>query len=217
MRSLSLLLGLNVLWLVAADVCGQGRIDIRVRGKAKALAAPAAPEGFLMQEEVKGWGATQEDAEKDALEKARVLVENYLKRANPPLRWKPSAAFVHQHLLVGEPRRCEEEDQKIELKGRVVTVQCWVWTVGVTPDQSRLISREEREQRAQVQRQERVVRSEGRMVLLGKVTGGLVLLLAAVAGFLHLDEKIKGSRRVWMKAGLAAALIGAGAGLVLFA
>src|SRR4051794_23961452 len=94
-----------LLTLVLLSLASPGLAQPRLRDlKGKAAAANAIPEK-LPAWDVKGRGETQEEAEKDALGKARALLEEYLRRRQPPLRWSPSPNYIRDHLVAGAPQR----------------------------------------------------------------------------------------------------------------
>src|SRR5437660_363156 len=86
--SLTLLLSLALL------VLASGGAALADKGKAKGKTTPGkARVEPPTQLSVKGRGQTLEDAEKDALERARAQVMKYLQKRQPPLRWSPSPAY----------------------------------------------------------------------------------------------------------------------------
>jgi hypothetical protein len=197
--SLTLLLSLLLLSL-ASSAC---RSQPRPGGKGKARPAAKAPEPSPSWE-VKGLGEDREAAEKDALEKARTVVTAYLRTRKPPVSWSPPPEYIRERLVVGEPS--QGKDEEIRTEKRVYTLQSWTWTVTVAPEEYRLLEKEDRQ-----------AKSEERLLLAGKVTGGLVLLLAVLAGYLHLDEWTRGAYTRWLRLALVSAAVGVGAGLVLLA
>ncbi|HYT90540.1 MAG TPA: hypothetical protein VEL76_17670 [Gemmataceae bacterium] len=173
-------------------------------GKGK-LAPDKARADKTARWEVKGRGETIEEAEKVALARARTLVEEHLRRQQPPLRWSPSAEYIRAHLVSGSPQRLTDEDKTVNTpEGREYTLRSWSWTVTITPEQYRELVKDARREKA-----------SDRMLLAGKVTVGLVLLLAALAGYLRLDDWTKGAYTRWLVLALAGLLAGVGTGLVL--
>jgi hypothetical protein len=184
--SLTLLLSLLLLSLASSAGRSQPR---PLRGKPRAAAKAIEPPPKW---EVKGLGETMEEAEKDALARARTLVEEYLRARQPPVRWSPPLAYLRDHLVVGEPQ--EGKPEKIVTPKRVYEMKSWTWTVSVPPDEYRQLVKEDRQ-----------ARSAERMLLAGKVMGGLVLLLALTAGYLRLTEGQQGGCPRWLRLALAGA------------
>src|SRR5205823_1863081 len=56
--------------------------------------------------EVKGWGATQEAAEKHALENASKAVRSRLFNQEPAFAWVPAPDYIRKHFMKAPPRRC---------------------------------------------------------------------------------------------------------------
>jgi hypothetical protein len=148
----------------------------------------------------------QREAEDKALQQAHENVVAYLRRQSPPLTWTPSAAYVRKHLLDGTVKRLPEEDQDIPVQAGGLKVQRWALTVAITEQQYQEMVRLDRE-----------ARGAERMALAGKVLGGLLLLLVAVMGYLHLDEQTGGAYTRWLRLGLGSLLAGVAAGVWLLA
>jgi hypothetical protein len=204
--SLLLLLSLLLLSLTSAGSAQPRPLGGKGKGKAATEKAHTLKPARW---EVKALGQTIEEAEKEALAKARTLVAEYLRRQQPPLTWVPSLSYIREHLLSSVPQRHEDEDTRVEARtptGEILVypVRCWSWTVAVTPEQYGEMARED--QRA---------RAGERMVLAAKVTGGLLFLLVAFAGYLRLDEWTQGAYTRWLLLALGSAAVGVGAGLVL--
>ncbi len=162
-------------------------------GKPRPRPAPVqVEEGKSASWDVKGYGRSREEAEQDALEKARSKVTAYLRRQEPPLFWSPTAAYVRDHLA--DTARMEKlDDVDIgEPPAPVVKVQCWRLPVIVTPARYLQMVRENRDDLARQQKVERDARAVERMLLLGKVMGGILALLVGVGGYIRLDDWTKG-------------------------
>jgi hypothetical protein len=168
---------------------------------------PEAPKVPVPTWPVLGRGRTLEEAEKDALDKAREIVASYLLRQDPPIRWTPPGEFIKHHLLAANPQRLEAEDVEIQIQNQVEKVKmlCWKWTVQVPPSELEVM-------RAEVARQERHGRAAERMVALGKLTGWAVLALVGVFGYLRVDQWTAGSHRSWLRLALGSLLAGSGVG-----
>jgi hypothetical protein len=144
----------------------------------------------------------QREAEKQALQRARDEVREYLRQQSPALTWTPSVAYVRKHLVTGPVKRLADEDQKIKVPAGEFRTQRWVLPVAVTERQYQDMVRLDRE-----------ARGGERMVLAGKVLGVLLLLLAGVMGYLRLDECCQGAYTRWLRLGLGGVLVGAAAGV----
>lgn len=147
---------------------------------------------------VEGYGETQEDAWEMAADKAHDKVLGALQRELPGLQWLPSPEYVTKH-LVKETYKSSVERPEL---GTVRQVR---FRVEVTPsDKNDILQRD------------RHYRMEQRMLLLAKVLGGLVAVLATIAMYVRLDEFSKGYYTLWLRvAGVVAAAVTAG--LVFFA
>jgi hypothetical protein len=148
--------------------------------------------------DVKGWGKTQAEAEKDALAKARDLVKEYLRRQDPPVLWTPTPEFVRDHLVKGPARRLEDEDQVVQAGKEEIKAQCWELPVAVTARDRDLIAVMENQRRAEQDRLGRLVVGQGRELLLGKVLAALVAVLLAVMAYIRLDDWTKGFYSRWL-------------------
>lgn len=127
---------------------------------------------------VVGRGATIEDARLDALDKASTQFLVYLRNQNPPLDWRPSQPldYVRDHLT----KEWNEESPRTfeEPVGRIQQVSL---KVEVTPKNQREIVKLDLQDRR-----------EYRMIFLAEILGGLIVVLASVAGYVRLDEWSKG-------------------------
>jgi hypothetical protein len=165
--------------------------------------------------EVRGWGRNQEEAEENALKKARDRVEAYLRQRKPPIHWTPTLDFVHHRLKRGNAQRREELDQEIEAGNEKVKAQCWTVTVAVTAGNLSEIARLQAEERALQVRRELAMVARDRMLLLGKVLLGLVAGLGALLTYIRLDDLTKGYYSRILGAGVVAFLAMVGVGLWL--
>ncbi len=142
---------------------------------------PKEPE-ILLSRTVDGWGETVADAEQMALENARrVIVDCFALREDHPLEWRPNLNYIHRYLI---KKRDALEDSEEPLRG-LQGVRLWIeidrgkWDAMLQKD--------------------REVRSESRMVLLGKLLAGVVAFLGAIAGYLRLEEMTKGYYTAWLR------------------
>jgi hypothetical protein len=161
---------------------------------------------------VKGRGRDQDDAERDALEKARTDVAKFLQRQNPPFVWTPAVDFIKKNLLAADPRAVPEEDLVIENQAEKVTMKCWEWTVQISGTLLQEMRQEDLRHRAELARLERHLRAEERMVALAKFTGWAVLTLAGVFLYLRVDQWTQGVHRGWLRVALWSVLGGSGIG-----
>jgi hypothetical protein len=144
---------------------------------------------------VLGRGIRIEDARKDALEKARLALNEYFQELDPPLEWRPSSAYIQKRLFKGEPERLQEEDQGVA--GH--TVKCWRWKLAISS-----------EDWYDIQRRDRKARVDERLLILARVLAGLVAVLAVIAGYIRADDWTKGYYTGWLRAGAVAVVALAG-------
>jgi hypothetical protein len=176
---------LVILGLLASESCvhANGRMlkkAVRpgVSSPAPAQRAKSQPKAqeIILSRTVDGWGETPADAEQMALENARrEVLRDY------PLEWKPSLKYIDKKLIKD---RSKLEDTEEPLKGWQ-GVRLWIE-----------IDRAKWDDMLQKDGQ---VRSEARMVLLGKFLAGIVAFLGAVAGYLRLEEMTKGYYTAWLR------------------
>jgi hypothetical protein len=146
---------------------------------------------------VLGRGETSKDAFQDALEEAQARVYAYLRQQQPPIEWMPPREYVREHLVK------EQRPEPPKNFGAPVGVLRQVLlSVEVTPADYRAITRIDRE-----------YRMGQRLGWLARVVAGLVALLAAVAGYIRLEEWSKGYYTAWLRVGAVLFLGAVGAGL----
>jgi len=159
----------------------------------RAKAQPKEPE-IIRSWTVEGWGLTSEDAEQMALENARRCVLDWLVLRDPPLEWRPNLNYIRNGLVKNKDTLEDTEEPLKSWQGVRLQIE---------------IDRAKWDAMLQKDGQ---VRSEARMVLLGKFLVGIVAFLGAVAGYLRLEEMTKGYYTAWLR--LAAigfvSLVGAG-------
>ena len=135
------------------------------------------------------WDKSVEDAEQDALREAQARVGGYLRTLNPPIDWLPPLSYIGDHLV----KKKELETKDFEEQVGVMRRQHLEIEVG---------AREVRE----MARLSRVDRSHERMFWLARVLVGLVTILGAVAGYVHLDERTKGYYTTLLRLGAASVI-----------
>ncbi len=124
---------------------------------------------------VVGTGETLDNAKEDACTKAWEKLVEFLREHEPSLEWTPSVGFVRKNFAT---HWGSEENAHLEGVGPVMQVPLYV---ELTPAKGELIVEQDKQ-----------FRVENRMNHLLKIFGGLVVLLAAVAGYMRLDEWSKG-------------------------
>jgi hypothetical protein len=187
---------------------GQGELKVDA-----VKAEPAAPrklrEGNDPPWDVRGWGQTTDDAEKDARAKAAKKVTDYLRRQQPPILWTVTADYVRDHLQTAPPERYAKDDQDLKEAGKV---KCWTIPVRVTPDDltamAWLAQQEQREQA----RLHRAAVSRERMAILGRALVSLLAVVVALGTYLRLSSWTKGHHARWLAVAAAsvAAVVGLG-------
>ncbi len=197
---LLLLCGVLVTGLRAASHPTARRVAHRRQAVVVVTNSPPADER-LRHWTVEGRGKSAEDAEQDALEKAQGQVTTFLTNQNPPLEWAPSLNYVERLVT----KRTPEEPEK------------YLRDIGVT-HQVRLDVELTSHQFDQMRDHDRQLRREHRLFWLAKILAVVVAVLAALAGYLRLDEATKGYYTTWLRlaaVGFAAA-VGVGAWLLPF-
>jgi hypothetical protein len=129
---------------------------------------------------VTGYGKDRADAEADAWEKAQQQVADYLAGLNPPVEWRPSPEYVKE--LAKQPPEVEGPEERAVGK---------VYKVTLTVDVGSHLQ--------DILKHDRHHRMEVRQLLLAKVLGGLVVLLAVVALYFRLEEYTKGYYTTWLR------------------
>jgi hypothetical protein len=184
-------------------------------GEAKGKSAKAAPAGDKEKKpdvgwEVRGWGRTQGEAERYALDKARALVEKHLREQDPPVAWSPTVEYVRKQLVRGDPRRREELDRNdVVIGDERVKALAWSLTVQVTPQDLEDMRVKEVEQRLRQAREEREGRAAERLLLAIKVFVGLVVALLAVTCYVRIDDWTRGFYSRWLAAGAVGLVVAA--------
>jgi len=144
-----------------------------------------------------GWGQTREDAEENALKRAREKILAYLAANNHRLEWTPNLDYIKKHMVKeSEPEPSKNFGDGVgELQGMKLVIE-------VSPEDWQNMLREDRR-----------VRSEFRMVVLAKVLAGLVAFLGAFAGYLRLEELTKGYYTAWLRLAAIGFVSAVGAGI----
>jgi hypothetical protein len=160
------------------------------RGRARA----AGTSGGLDHEfpPILGRGVNRDYAQKDALKRAATVVDEYLHEREPRLEWRPSPAYIRQHLFKGDPEEVPDKEEHLDAD---TIVRCWRWSLAVSPDDWH-----------EIKRLDRRARVDERMLLLARILAGLVALLAVVAGYIRADDWTKGYYTGWLRAGAVVAL-----------
>jgi hypothetical protein len=190
-----------------ASLILSGLTIVQVRAHRMAVKSQAATAFDVQTNEEKSvhwtvegtWEKNKTDAIEEALVKAQEKVTAYLRGQNPPVEWTPSLPYIQTHLVKTQPWK--EETKDFDQIGRMYRVQL---EVEVTPSDLTKMVHWGRE-----------FRVHQRMFILAKVLAGLVVLLAAVSGYLRLDEYTKGYYTGWLRLAAVALVGAAGAGLVL--
>jgi hypothetical protein len=139
----------------------------------------------------------------EALSQAQRKVRAYLYSLNPSLDWTPSLSYIQNKLVRQD---WKEETKEIEILGEKKSTYRVVMQVEVTPDTRR-----------DMLQQARGFLVQQRMIWLGKILAVLVVLLAAVAGYLRLDESTKGFYTTWLRVAAVGLVAVVGLGLLFLA
>jgi hypothetical protein len=135
------------------------------------------------------WMKNVEDAEQDALQEAQAHVAGYLRNLRPRIDWVPPGDYIQKRLVRKQSVETKDfgEDVGVMRRERL--------EIEVAPRAVREMVRLDRENR-----------SHERMVWLAKLLAGVVVALAAVAGYVHLDERTKGYYTTLLRVSAAGAV-----------
>lgn len=139
---------------------------------------------------------TPEEARHSANALAQAEVVSHFRAQGMELRWVPPVPYVSQRLV--QNTRLEDND----FQGSVGKMYRTVLEVRLTPELRNEIALYDREYRAQ-----------GRMAGTARLVAGLVALLAALAGYLRLEDMTKGYYTNWLR--VAAGFLGAAAVILM--
>jgi hypothetical protein len=154
--------------------------------------------------EVKGYGFDQKKvkenalrlAREDALRVAQKEIVKCLRRHQPPVTaWVPTTDYIEKNLVAKE-RVDKNWDEK---EGTAQEIVLFL----KSPDWE------------QVYRLEREAQGKVRLIVLARVFAALLVLLAAVAGCIRLDDWTRGTYRRWLQLAGASLVAAAWAGLWL--
>lgn len=140
---------------------------------------------------------SHEAAWRSFLEQAQVDIKEHLRERGIILDAPPTRELIENKMIVSKDREPEVRD----FGGNVGVVRRFVLTVEITPEVRTLLAKQDREFRAQQ-----------RMLLLGKILAGVVVLLAAAALYFRLDEYTKG----YYTSSLRWAALGVVTGFIVF-
>jgi len=162
-------------------------------------AEPALGEAGLRQE-VTGAGLTVEAAKQNAVRAALDKLHEHLRQHEPPLvHWRPSEAFVQQHLLDGPGK----DGKDITLDKLDEQAKTWVVTLKV-PNDTTLVAWDRAARRREL--------AELRLGQALQVVAGLFVLLSVIVGYVRLDDYTHGRYTGLLRAAGALVLVLVGAG-----
>jgi hypothetical protein len=205
------LLAAALIWWLPGSCAAQGGAAPAKEGKVMAAAADVPV--WQPAEPVEGYGQTEEEAVQRALARARDLVEDYLRRQSPPVRWTPKVEYVRDRLLRGQPQRRADLDKEVDVGNAKIKVRCWTISVSIRQQDREAIAQAEYQQQLHEERLEQDHVAQGRMVLLAKLLAGAVAVLLAVAAYIRLDDLTKGYYSRWLAAAAAGLLTAVGLGV----
>jgi hypothetical protein len=155
---------------------------------------------------VTGRADTQELAESVALVRAQHELEDYLRTQNPRIEHIPSTEYIRSH-LVDKHEIQPATDSGTEGEGKFVATL----KVGLTNERFEdLLQEQAREKQAL-----REALARERMVGVGKSLGVLVAFLAAITGYLRLEEATKGYYTTWLRIAAVSFVSAVGVGIWL--
>lgn len=136
------------------------------------------------------WQTSREEAFRKALEAAQEQVLAHLREQGWRVETRPTLQDVQTKML----RNQQEEERTFD--NDVGRLRRFVLEVQITP-----------EVRDHLLKQDRELRTQQRMLWLGKVLSGLVIFLAAAAIYFRLDEWTKGYYSTWLTVAAAGIIL----------
>jgi hypothetical protein len=185
----------------------------KVKG-GRALPAPSPPPAVEARDDtpappdaswtVTAAGGSLESARQKALKEAYDDFLQYLRNQNPPIEWKPSSPeFVRKHLKTEwKDEKITQDDQSLDDLQKVDRIYQVTLSVEVLP-----------KHREEILKLDQRFHAEQRLLWLAQIVGCLIALLAAIAGYVRLDEWTKGYYSGWLRLAAVGFIGAAGAGL----
>ena len=178
-------------------------LPARLFGKNRSEAPPPRDP---LHKTVEGKNESKDIAEALAVEQAYQELKNYLQKQTPRIESVPDKEYILSHLLshqnVIPPGTGSGED---EGKYQVT------FELNVSDKEYDAMFSEELKQKNEA----REALAWGRKVGLGKILGAIVALLAAITGYLRLEEATKGYYTTWLRLGAISFLGAVGIGMWL--
>jgi hypothetical protein len=134
---------------------------------------------------------TEPKAIDDALVKAQGRLTKWLDGRYPELKWSPTPKFIRKNLVKGPATPTTKFFEPAEKDMVTVTLNLELTTQNLK----------------KIVQEDHNYRIEGRLWDLGRIVGGVVLLLGALAGCIRLDEWTKGYLTWPLRLGTAALAI----------
>lgn len=148
-----------------------------------------------------------------AAEQAQNQIEAFLRTKKPPVLWRPTAEFIHKHLMTGTEHNPARE---AEIRAKGLDYECWDVTFTITPAVYQQILREYRKDLLANQQKERDTRREERMAQEGKLLAIVLALLVGLVGYVRLDQCTNGKCSRVLRVALVGVLLASGAGMLWF-
>src|SRR5581483_12294498 len=138
---------------------------------------------------------SEADARQMALKQGQNKLEDFLAEQEPPFVWRPSLHYIDKNLVKERKEGFKDIEDVGQVKEQTLTIE---------------VSRNDFREMAN---QDRVARSDLRMIFLGKVLAGLVAAFGAFAGYFRLEEATKGFYTAWLRMGAIGLVAVVAAGL----
>jgi hypothetical protein len=156
--------------------------------------------------EMTGADETREMAERMALVKARSALEEHLATQRPRVPRMPTLDYIRSHLVVEEPTFTGGPEHP-ENEGKYVAA------LKIALDDQRFTELYDHARDEVIREREETAR--GRMFGLGKALAIVLAGLAAVTGYLRLEESTKGFYTAWLRIAAVSFVAAVGAGIWL--
>lgn len=192
-----ILLSLLVLLLAAVPVVATD--VIHVGGQRVILPAEKdKPAGMKAYWYVLGVGQTEEEATRDALSKARDVVFDYMKRHDESFQWQPTTTYIKKNLVKGEAKAEKDFDKPLIVREQPITRKWYSLPVGISDKDYRELQHQNTKYRQAVALRDQQLRSQGRLVLVGKIVVFALVACLLVLVYVRVDEKTKGFFSRWL-------------------